>query len=97
VQTDGYRLDKSHVFRVNMFDDFEKYSRVPEQYTAREVKPYEPVVSCGCCVCGARGGGGVGGFGGTTHSAEGRGVGGEGRRGGERRVDQEIQHTQCRG
>jgi hypothetical protein len=47
VQTDGYRLDKSHVFRVNMFDDFEKYSRVPEQYTPREVKPYDPVVSGG--------------------------------------------------
>ena len=27
-QTNGYRLDKAHVFNVTMFDDFEKFAKV---------------------------------------------------------------------
>lgn len=46
-QTNGYRLDKSHSFVVNMFDDFEKYSRVPEEYAIPERKAYEPQVCTG--------------------------------------------------
>jgi len=38
----GYKLDKAHVFSVNMFDDFEKYDKVPEEYTQPDVKEYQP-------------------------------------------------------
>ena len=43
-QTNGYRLDKSHSFVVNMFDDFDRYGKVPEEYAMPERKPYEPQV-----------------------------------------------------
>lgn len=43
-QTDEYKLDKNHVFKVTKFDDFEKYSKVPDQYTPAEKKPYQPKV-----------------------------------------------------
>lgn len=39
-QTNEYRLDKNHTFSVCMYDDFEKYSRVPESYAEPEEKPY---------------------------------------------------------
>jgi len=39
-KTDGYNLDKNHVFRVNAYDDFEKYALVPDEYVVPEVKPY---------------------------------------------------------
>ncbi|KAL3690224.1 hypothetical protein R1sor_016533 [Riccia sorocarpa] len=41
-QTNGYKLDKSHVFAVNMFDDFEKYMKVPDEWVPPEIKPYTP-------------------------------------------------------
>mmetsp|Transcript_39834 Transcript_39834/g.55322 ORF Transcript_39834/g.55322 Transcript_39834/m.55322 type:complete len:692 (+) Transcript_39834:144-2219(+) len=41
-QTQGYKLDKNHVFTVNMFDDFEKYSKVHDSYTALDRKEYQP-------------------------------------------------------
>eukprot|EP00877_Chromochloris_zofingiensis_P000044 jgi/Chrzof1/1003/Cz01g36140.t1 len=41
-QTQGYKLDKTHTFKVNMFDDFDKYARVPSEYHAPEVKEYTP-------------------------------------------------------
>ncbi|GJP44939.1 hypothetical protein CLOM_g4337 [Closterium sp. NIES-68] len=41
-QMDGYKLDKSHVFKVSMFDDFEKYARVPDEYAPPPVKEYTP-------------------------------------------------------
>lgn len=44
-QTNGYKLDKSHTFAVNMFDDFDKYAKVPDTYSAPEPKPYTPAVS----------------------------------------------------
>lgn len=47
-QTNGYKLDKNHVFAVNMFDDFNKYAKVPEEYVAPEPKAFSATVSCGC-------------------------------------------------
>ncbi|GBG62798.1 hypothetical protein CBR_g32387 [Chara braunii] len=41
-QTNGYKLDKSHVFAVQMFDDFEKYAKVPDEYVPPELKEYTP-------------------------------------------------------
>ncbi|KAL6655310.1 hypothetical protein ACP70R_006136 [Stipagrostis hirtigluma subsp. patula] len=37
-----YRLDKSHRFVVNMFDDFERYMKVPDEWTQAEINPYTP-------------------------------------------------------
>ena len=39
-QTNGYKLDKAHVFKVSKFDDFSKYDAVPDAYKAPEPKPY---------------------------------------------------------
>jgi translation initiation factor 3 subunit B len=44
-KTNGYKLDKSHIFAVNMFGDFEKYMKVPDTWTPAEIKPYTPGVS----------------------------------------------------
>lgn len=44
-KTHGYKLDKAHTFSVNMFDDFDKYDRVPHAYEAPETKDYQPRVS----------------------------------------------------
>lgn len=44
TQTDGYKLDKNHTFKVSMFDDFDRYSRVPDEYAALEIKEYSPAV-----------------------------------------------------
>ncbi|CAI5470059.1 unnamed protein product [Closterium sp. Yama58-4] len=41
-QMDGYKLDKAHVFKVSMFDDFDKYARVPDQYVPPPQKEYTP-------------------------------------------------------
>ncbi|XP_074557512.1 eukaryotic translation initiation factor 3 subunit B-like [Curcuma longa] len=41
-KTSGYKLDKSHIFAVNVLDDFEKYMKVPEEWKASEIKPYVP-------------------------------------------------------
>lgn len=41
----GYKLNKSHILVVNMFDDFERYTRVPDECTYAETKPYTPGVS----------------------------------------------------
>ncbi|MQM15581.1 hypothetical protein Taro_048527 [Colocasia esculenta] len=41
-KTNAYKLDKSHVFAVNLFDDFDKYMKVPDQWTPAEIKPYVP-------------------------------------------------------
>ncbi|XP_020093747.1 eukaryotic translation initiation factor 3 subunit B-like [Ananas comosus] len=41
-KTHGYKLDKSHIFAVNMFDDFEKYMKVPDEWTPAEITPYTP-------------------------------------------------------
>ena len=39
-QTDGYKLDKAHIFKVSNFGDFDKYAKVPDEYVAPEPKPY---------------------------------------------------------
>ncbi|CAD7701703.1 unnamed protein product [Ostreobium quekettii] len=41
----NHRLDRNHIFHVCMFDDFEKYEKVPEQYKAPTVPVYEDQVS----------------------------------------------------
>ncbi|KAK8522409.1 hypothetical protein V6N13_115379 [Hibiscus sabdariffa] len=41
-KTNGYKLDRSHIFAVNMFDDFDKYMRVPDEWAPPEIKPYTP-------------------------------------------------------
>nr|AIZ68196.1 eukaryotic translation initiation factor 3 subunit B-like protein [Albuca bracteata] len=41
-KTHGYKLDKSHIFAVNLFDDFDKYMNVPDEWTPAEIKPYTP-------------------------------------------------------
>eukprot|EP00245_Coleochaete_scutata_P017412 TRINITY_DN8522_c0_g1_i1.p1 TRINITY_DN8522_c0_g1~~TRINITY_DN8522_c0_g1_i1.p1 ORF type:complete len:737 (-),score=206.49 TRINITY_DN8522_c0_g1_i1:368-2578(-) len=41
-QTNGYKLDRSHVFNVTMFDDFEKYMKVPDEWIPPERKDYAP-------------------------------------------------------
>ncbi len=43
-RTNGYALDKNHTFVVNMFDDFDKYGRVPDEYQEPEKKDYQPAV-----------------------------------------------------
>jgi hypothetical protein len=52
-QTQGYRLDKNHVFAVNMFDDFEKYAKVPDVYAEPDTKAFQAAVSA--CAHGAAG------------------------------------------
>ena len=37
-------LDKSHTFAVCMFDDFDRYQKVPEEYVPLEITPYQPKV-----------------------------------------------------
>ncbi|XWS55364.1 hypothetical protein CRYUN_Cryun10bG0168100 [Craigia yunnanensis] len=41
-KTNGYKLDRAHIFAVNMFDDFDKYMRVPDEWAPPEIKPYTP-------------------------------------------------------
>ena len=43
-QTNGYKLDRSHTFAVTLFDDFERYAKVPDEYQEPEAKPYQPTV-----------------------------------------------------
>lgn len=47
AQTDGYKLDKNHTFKVSMFDDFDRYAKVPDVYAAPEIKEYSAAVSEG--------------------------------------------------
>lgn len=39
-KTHGYKLDRAHVFSVNMFDDFNRYMKVPDQWAPPETNPY---------------------------------------------------------
>ena len=41
-QTDGYKLDRQHVFKVNRLEDFDKYGAVPDEYTVPEEKEFLP-------------------------------------------------------
>uniref|UniRef100_H2Y9Y5 RRM domain-containing protein n=1 Tax=Ciona savignyi TaxID=51511 RepID=H2Y9Y5_CIOSA len=40
---DGYKLDKSHTFRVNLFSDFEKYQDVSDSWIPPEKQPFKDV------------------------------------------------------
>ncbi|KAF6171307.1 hypothetical protein GIB67_036975 [Kingdonia uniflora] len=42
-RTNGYKLDKSHIFVVNLLDDFDKFMKVPDEWAPPETKPYVPV------------------------------------------------------
>ena len=46
-QTHGYKLDRSHTFAVTLFDDFERYAKVPEEYQDPAPQPYKPTVRTG--------------------------------------------------
>lgn len=51
----GYKLDKSHILVVNIFDDFERYMKVSDEWTPAETKPYTPRVSLLPCTYSFRG------------------------------------------
>jgi len=38
----GYKLDKSHIFAVNMFDDFDRLMNVKEEWEPPQARPYVP-------------------------------------------------------
>eukprot|EP01098_Paradermamoeba_levis_P006217 TRINITY_DN2589_c0_g1_i1.p1 TRINITY_DN2589_c0_g1~~TRINITY_DN2589_c0_g1_i1.p1 ORF type:complete len:444 (-),score=142.21 TRINITY_DN2589_c0_g1_i1:974-2305(-) len=40
-KTNGYKLDRSHVFAVNLYSELEKYRALPEQYTPPPVKEFK--------------------------------------------------------
>jgi hypothetical protein len=44
-QVSGFKLDKSHTFSVNMFDEIDKYMRIPDSYEPPEDKVFQPTVS----------------------------------------------------
>ncbi|KAF8379127.1 hypothetical protein HHK36_028556 [Tetracentron sinense] len=41
-KTNGYKLDKAHIFAVNLFDDFDRFMKVPDEWAPPETKPYTP-------------------------------------------------------
>ncbi|KVI00575.1 hypothetical protein Ccrd_021176 [Cynara cardunculus var. scolymus] len=41
-KTNGYKLDRAHIFAVNMFDEIEKFMKVPDEWAPPEIKPYTP-------------------------------------------------------
>jgi len=41
AQLNGYRLDKSHSFKVNFFGDFERYKQLPDNKELEEAVPYK--------------------------------------------------------
>uniref|UniRef100_A0A2P2K3U1 Eukaryotic translation initiation factor 3 subunit B n=1 Tax=Rhizophora mucronata TaxID=61149 RepID=A0A2P2K3U1_RHIMU len=41
-KTNGYKLDRAHIFVVNMFDDFDRFMKVPDEWAPPEIKPYAP-------------------------------------------------------
>jgi len=43
-KTNGYKLDRSHIFAVSMFEDFDRFMRVPDEWAPPETKPYTPGV-----------------------------------------------------
>ena len=40
--TQGYSLDKRHALKVNMFDEFDKYLKIPDTYEEEPHREYEP-------------------------------------------------------
>lgn len=43
-KTNAYKLDRSHIFAVNMFEEFDKFMKVPDEWAPPEFKPYTPGV-----------------------------------------------------
>ena len=43
-QTNGYSLTKTIAFKVTMFDDFERFGKVPDAYEQPERQAYKPQV-----------------------------------------------------
>ena len=41
----GFKLDKNHTFAVNLFDEIDRYMRVPDEYEPPENKSFQPTVS----------------------------------------------------
>uniref|UniRef100_A0A5B6Z9D4 Putative eukaryotic translation initiation factor 3 subunit B-like n=1 Tax=Davidia involucrata TaxID=16924 RepID=A0A5B6Z9D4_DAVIN len=41
-KTNLYKLDRAHIFAVNMFGDIEKFTNVPNEWAPPETKPYNP-------------------------------------------------------
>ncbi|XP_071689983.1 eukaryotic translation initiation factor 3 subunit B-like [Rutidosis leptorrhynchoides] len=41
-KTNGYKLDKAHIFVVNMFEEIDKFMKVPDEWAPPEIKAYEP-------------------------------------------------------
>ncbi|XP_074373122.1 eukaryotic translation initiation factor 3 subunit B-like [Apium graveolens] len=41
-KTNGYKLDRAHIFALNMFDEIEKFMKVPDEWAPPEIKPYTP-------------------------------------------------------
>ncbi|GBN06702.1 Eukaryotic translation initiation factor 3 subunit B [Araneus ventricosus] len=38
--TNGHKLDKSHIFKVNSFTDYEKYENIPDEWEPPKPQPY---------------------------------------------------------
>jgi translation initiation factor 3 subunit B len=43
-QTNGYKLDRAHIFRVNFFEDFQVYDKVTDAFQPIEMPAYKPKV-----------------------------------------------------
>lgn len=41
-KTNGYKLDRAHIFAVNMFDEVDRFTRVPDEWAPPETKSYTP-------------------------------------------------------
>ncbi|KAJ6361221.1 hypothetical protein OIU78_001793 [Salix suchowensis] len=41
-KTNGYKLDRAHVFAVNMIEDFNRFMKVPDEWAPPEIRPYVP-------------------------------------------------------
>ncbi|KAI3742980.1 hypothetical protein L1987_60681 [Smallanthus sonchifolius] len=41
-KTNGYTLPRAHIFAVNMFDEFDKFMEVPDEWASPEIRPYTP-------------------------------------------------------
>ncbi|XP_035841422.1 eukaryotic translation initiation factor 3 subunit B-like [Helianthus annuus] len=43
-KTNGYKLDRAHIFAVNMFDEIDRFMKVPDEWAPPESRPYTPGV-----------------------------------------------------
>ncbi|XAR54069.1 hypothetical protein NMG60_11029069 [Bertholletia excelsa] len=41
-KTHNYKLDRSHIFAVNVFAEIEKFMKVPDEWASPDIKPYTP-------------------------------------------------------